>query len=237
MNTDFVHLTGRLTSRDTGIEPALWLPLLHLLAQGEPVGIGDLAAVTGRTVRDVSAALAAVPDTEYDSDGRIIGQGLTLRPTPHRIELSGEQLYTWCALDTLIFPGLLGTTAQVESTCHATGVPVQLGIGASGVTGMEPATAVVSLVNPEDMSAVRSAFCNQVHFFASAEAAQPWLDAHPGGSVVPVAEAHRIGTAMADALVDETLPEQPDASAANRTPPSLPGSAGPSESRVQSCAC
>ncbi|MGY2746093.1 organomercurial lyase MerB [Arthrobacter sp. UYCu723] len=211
MSNNFIDLTDRLTSPDTGIEPALWLPLLHLLAQGEPVGIGDLAAVTGRTVPEVSAALAAVPDTEYDGDGRIIGQGLTLRPTPHRLELAGEQLYTWCAPDTLIFPALLGTTARIESTCHATGVPVRLSVGASGVTGVEPATAVVSLVNPEDMSSVRSAFCNQVHFVASVEAAQPWLDAHPGGSVVPVAEAHRIGTAMAGSLLDEILPAQPAA--------------------------
>lgn len=202
MNPNFNQLTDRLTSPDTGIEPALWLPLLHLLAHGEPVAIGDLAAVSGRTGPEIRAALAAVPDTEYDGGGRIIGQGLTLRPTPHRLELAGEQLYTWCALDTLIFPALLGTKARIESTCHATGVPVRLSVGASGVTGVDPATAVVSLINPEDMSSVRSAFCNQVHFFASALAAQPWLDANPGGSVVPVAEAHRIGTAMAGSLLD-----------------------------------
>ncbi|MDQ6754035.1 MAG: organomercurial lyase, partial [Actinomycetota bacterium] len=103
------------------------------------------------------------------------------------------------------------TTARIASTCHATGVPVRLSVGASGVTDVEPATAVVSLVNPEDMTSVRSAFCNQVHFFASHEAAKPWLDAHPGGSVVPVAEAHRIGGAMAGSLLDEILPEQPAA--------------------------
>lgn len=211
MSNDFSDLTDRLTSPDTGIEPALWLPLLHLLAQGEPVAIGDLAAVTGRTVPEIRAALAAVPDTEYDGDGRIIGQGLTLRPTPHALELAGEQLYSWCALDTLIFPALFGTTARIESACHATGVPVRLSAGASGASGAEPATAVVSLVNPEDMSSVRSAFCNQVHFFASPEAAQPWLAAHPGGSVVPVADAHRIVTAMAGSLVDEILPAQPAA--------------------------
>lgn len=209
MGTDLFNLTERLASPDTGIEPSLWLPLLHLLAQGEPVNIGDLAAVTGRTEREVSAALTAVPDTEYDGDGRIIGQGLTLRPTPHRLELAGEQLYTWCALDTLIFPALLGTTARIQSTCHATGDPVRCSVGATGVSGVEPATAVVSLVNPEDMSSVRSAFCNQVHFFASAETAQPWLDAHPGGSVVAVGEAHRIGTAMAVSLLDKVLPAQP----------------------------
>ncbi|WP_434612684.1 hypothetical protein [Arthrobacter sp. A5] len=82
MSTDFIDFADRLASPDTGIEPALWLPLLHLLAQGEPVGIGDLAAVSGHTVPEISAALAVVPDTEYDADGRIIGQGLTLRPTP-----------------------------------------------------------------------------------------------------------------------------------------------------------
>ncbi|MDP9890107.1 organomercurial lyase MerB [Pseudarthrobacter enclensis] len=211
MTTDFSHFTGRMTSPDTGIEPALWLPLLHLLAQGEPVGIRDLAAVSGRTVREVSAALLAVPDTEYDGTGRIVGLGLTLRPTPHRLEMTGKQLYTWCALDTLIFPALLGTTARVESVCHATGEPVRLSTGAPGVTAVEPGTAVVSLVNPEDMSRVRSAFCNQVHFFASAQAAQPWLDAHPDGSILPVAAAAKIGAAMAASLLDETLPEEPGA--------------------------
>lgn len=59
------------------------------------------------------------------------------------------------------------------------------------------------------MSSIRSAFCNQVHFFASPEAAQPWLNAHPGGSVLPVAVACRLGTAMAESLLDETLPAQP----------------------------
>ncbi|GAC1374255.1 MAG: hypothetical protein NVSMB43_12630 [Pseudarthrobacter sp.] len=88
---------------------------------------------------------------------------------------------------------LFGTTARIESTCHATGVPVRLSVRASGMSVVEPIPAVVSLVNPEDMSSVRPAFCNQVHFFAFAEAAQPRLDAHPGGSGVPVAEAHRIG--------------------------------------------
>lgn len=209
MTTDFSHFTGRMTSPDTGIEPALWLPLLHLLAQGGPVGIRDLAAVSGRTVREVSAALLAVPDTEYDGTGRIVGLGLTLRPTPHRLEMTGKQLYTWCALDTLIFPALLGTTARVESVCHATGKPIRLDVDASGVTAAEPDTAMVSLVNLKDMSRVRSDFCHQVHFFASAQAAQPWVDAHPDGSILTVTDAANISAAVAASLLDEILPEDP----------------------------
>ena len=158
----------RLTSSETGLDASLWLPLLKLLAQGDPVDIPTLADATGRSVEDVRGALAAVPDIEYE-DGRIIGQGLTLRPTPHRFEVNGEQLYTWCALDTLIFPALLGTSARVESVTPGTGAPVQVSVGPDGVTTVNPSTAVVSLVNPEDMTSVRSAFCNQVHYFDSPE--------------------------------------------------------------------
>lgn len=235
--TDISHLTDRLSSPDTGIKPALWLPLLHLLVQGEPVGIRDLAAVSGRTMREVSSALLAVPDTEYDGTGRITGLGLTLRPTEHRLEMNGKQLYTWCALDTLIFPPLLGTTARVESVCHATGEPVRLDVGASGATAVEPGTAVVSLVTPKDMGRVRSAFCNQVHFFASAQAAQPWLDTHPDGSILPVTEAAKIGAAMAGSLLDESLAHELGASKAGSSPTVRPGPAGSTGSRAQSCAC
>ncbi len=195
-------LTERLTSPATGLDPEIWVPLLRLLAQGQPVGLGTLAAAAGKTMPEVIRVLANVPDTEYDDAGRIIGQGLTLQPTPHHIEIDGTPLYTWCALDTLIFPTILGVSARIESACQACGVPVRVTIGTSGVTSVEPSSAVVSLVDPEDMSAVRSAFCNQVHFFASPEAAQPWLVSHPDGIILPVHDAYQLGVTMAQKLVE-----------------------------------
>jgi alkylmercury lyase len=199
-----LKLSERLASSATGLNPDIWLPLLRLLAEGQPVELGALAAAASKTLPEVIRVLASVPDTEYDDTGRIVGQGLTLQPTPHHIEMDGTPLYTWCALDTLIFPTILGRPARIESACQATGVPMQLTVDAAGVASVVPGTAVVSLVNPEDMSAVRSAFCNQVHFFASPEAAQPWLAAHPGGTVIPVAKAYQLGTTMAEALRNNT---------------------------------
>ncbi len=152
--TENTSLADRLTSSETGQEASLWLPLLNLLAQGDPVEFSALAAATGRTEADVREALAAVPDIEYEY-GRIIGQGLTLRPTPHRFEVNGEQLYTWCALDTLIFPTLLGTSARVESVSPASGNPINVTVGPDGVQSVSPETAVVSLVNPDDMTSLR----------------------------------------------------------------------------------
>ncbi|WP_026548746.1 organomercurial lyase MerB [Arthrobacter sp. Br18] len=204
MTNSIDQVTDRLASTETGMQPWLWLPLLKLLAQGDPVDTADLAAATGRPLEEIRTALEAMADTEYDESGRIIGQGLTQRPTHHRFEVDGQQLYTWCALDTLIFPTLLGTSARIESAYKATGTPVRVTAGPAGVTGVEPAGAVVSLVNPDDMSSVRSSFCNQVHFFASPEEAQPWIDSHPGGTVIPVEEAYALGSAMAEKMLAQT---------------------------------
>jgi hypothetical protein len=82
--------------------PWLWRPLAH----GEPLTPDDVAQVTGRTVGEVRHALAALPDTGYDEHGRIVGHDLTQRPSPHRFTIDGRQLFTWCALDTLMFPAV-----------------------------------------------------------------------------------------------------------------------------------
>lgn len=185
-----------ITPEESGLDLAVLVPLLRLLADGDPVEVATLAAATGRPIEEIRDRLAAVPDTEYDEQGRIIGQGLTLRPTPHRFTVDGRELYTWCALDTLIFPVLLGRAARIESSSPVSGEPVRVGVEPAGVTSVEPAAAVVSLVNPETMTSIRSSFCNEVHYFTSPMDAQPWLKTHPGGEVVPVADAHRLGAAL-----------------------------------------
>ncbi|MEV8338863.1 organomercurial lyase MerB [Leucobacter sp. NPDC077196] len=221
MTNNVSQVTDRLASAETGMQPWLWLPLLKLLALGDPVDAADLAAATGRPVEDVRAALAAMTDAEYDGSGRIVGMGLTQRPTRHRFEVDGEQLYTWCALDTLIFPTLLGTSARIDSAYDSASTPVRLRAGISGVTDVEPATAVVSLINPDDISSVRTSFCNQVHFFASPEEAEPWLKDHPGGTVIPVKDAYRLASDMAEKMLAESEAQ------ITRKP----------ENRVHSCSC
>lgn len=187
---------------ESGLDPALLVPLLRLLVAGEPVAMTDLAREAGRSEEATRTALAATPETEYDDEGRIVGQGLTLRPTRHRFTVDGEELYTWCALDTLIFPVVIGRAAMIESTSPTSGGTVRVTATPTGVTAVEPASAVVSLVNPEDLSSIRSSFCNQVHYFTSTEDAQPWLTAHPGGEVRPVADAYRLATELTATMLD-----------------------------------
>jgi alkylmercury lyase len=179
----------------------------RLLAGGAPVSLERLGASLGWPPERVAAAmrrLREVRQVETDDAGRIVGvAGLSLRPTAHRFETAGRGLYTWCALDALFFPALLGTPARVASACPVTGAAVHLTVTPdAGVTDLAPPGAVVSIPMPEERPAAGcgpgacagpygpgGAFCGNAHFFASERAAQRWLRSHPRAVTLPAADA------------------------------------------------
>jgi alkylmercury lyase len=68
-----------------------------------------------------------------------------------------------------------------------------------GVAELSPTSSVISLVIPDGSFADcrRSAFCNHGHFFATAEAGAAWLNDHPNGLILPIADVHRLGRLLA----------------------------------------
>ncbi len=160
----------------------------------------SIAIALGMSLGDAQAALATFKDIEYDDDGNLVACGLSLIPTPHRFQVDGQNLFTWCALDTLMYPVALQQTAQVESHCPVTGFAIRLTVTQTGVTFLAPAGAVVSIVIPTAQSgccSVRNAFCSQVHFINSPQAADEWLSIHPEATILSVEEAWRLGYAVA----------------------------------------
>ena len=177
--------------------------LILLLAEGQPVHPNRISAIFGRPPEEVLEILRQMSSIEWDKSGNIVGAGLTLQPTPHRFQLNGRTLYTWCALDALMFPGLLGQTVQVESPCAGTGIPVRVTVTPEGVEKVEPPEAVVSVVTPQASPDVRRAFCDYINFFRSPEAAAKWLGEHPGATILPVAEAYQLGHRLAESIFSE----------------------------------
>lgn len=115
------HLATAVASGTSWERMTYFRPLTRLLAHGDPVSTEQLARVLGRPEAEVSEVLRQFEEIVFDERGRVVGAGLSLLPTPYRIEVQGHELFTWCALDTLIFPAWLGYPAQVSSTCPATG--------------------------------------------------------------------------------------------------------------------
>lgn len=167
--------------------------LVLLLAERHPVSPERLAAALGRSPEEIATTLRQLPSIELDELGNVVGAGLTLRPTPHHFTINGRTMFTWCALDALLFPGLLGRTVQVESPCVTTGIAVRMKVTPDGIGQVEPADAVVSFVIPEASADIRRAFCDYVNFFSSKEAASEWLSEHPGATNLPVNEAYQVG--------------------------------------------
>ena len=102
-------------------------------------------------------------------------------------------------LDTFLYTALLGQPSEVVSHCPVTAQPITLAMTPDGITTLSPTSSVISLVIPDGSIADcrRSAFCNHGHFFATAEAGAAWLNDHPNGLILPIADAHRLGQLLA----------------------------------------
>jgi alkylmercury lyase len=196
------RITAPMRTMDGEVLFEIVPPTLVLLARGKPASPEEIAAAAGKSPEEVRAALDQFPSAEWDDQGRVVGLGLTLQLTPHRLELEGHTLFAWCALDALLFPILLGRPASIESPCRGTGDPVHIEVTPAGIELVEPPSAVVSTVAARDLANLRRINCNNTHFFSSPEAASRWLEKHPEATTLPVEDAFRLGRSIAEGLLD-----------------------------------
>lgn len=162
---------------------------IRLLAQGEPVSPAQIADASGVPVDQAESALRGIEDIEWTADGRVEGFGLTRRPTPHRFRIGDAELYTWCAMDTLIFAAFLDRPVQIQSPDGATGQPLRLETDGQRILAADPPSIAVSWFFDPAASGFRASVCQFGHFFASGESAAEWAAKYPQGGVLTLDEA------------------------------------------------
>ena len=194
----------RTIPRFTADVNRLALELYRQLALGKPVAHEDLADSLGVSVDAVKALLAAEQLKAwalYDDQNRIIGfRGLAVEPMPHRFQVRSQVLFTWCAVDSLFIPELLGLSARVESEDPHTGRTIRVTVTPEGVESADPAGTVMSYVagDPEvrrtNPAKVMAAFCHHIFFLESPEAGAEWAAEHGHGAfIVSLDEAFELG--------------------------------------------
>lgn len=176
--------------------------VLSSIASGRPISAQAFAQQTGQTARqsDVLFRKMRLSGADFDEQGRLIGNALTLRPTQNLLEVNGEKLYAWCALDTLFLPGLIGETARVVSLSPASGKAIRLTISPGGVEEFSPNSAVLSVVvpgvsracEPGQAGGADGAACSSMHFFISRQEAEDYLGPHSDVSLLTVDEASEL---------------------------------------------
>jgi alkylmercury lyase len=196
-------LSGRGGPLDYGPELSrLTIRVVRAVAAGTPVTreqVGRLAADLAVSPHEAERFLGQV--AEYDPGGNIVGiAGLSLNEHPHRLSVDGRGMSTWCALDTLFLPALLGRAAAVESYSPVTREPIRLRVSPERVEQASPAGAVLSMVTVgqdrramTSVQALWSAFCCHVHFFASREEAERWAADRDDIAVLSIEEGFELG--------------------------------------------
>jgi alkylmercury lyase len=195
---ELANLVEILRARKTVLTPdsaQLSLHILELLADAQPVSPERLAEKSGQSVESIHSSFAALQTCgcEFNEEGNLIGDALSLSPTCHRFRIRDHDFYAWCALDTLFLPALLKETAEISSTCPQTGEALQLRVSPSGIESANPSEIALSIVFSQGCtSGINGSFCGQIHFFASAEAAQLWVKGRADFVVLSLAEAFEV---------------------------------------------
>ena len=176
--------------------------VLQSIASERPISVQEFADHTGRTLKESKVLFRQMrlSGADFDEEGRLIGNALTVRPTPNLFMVDGRTLYAWCALDTLFLPGLIDETAEVQSLSPASGEAIQLTVSPSGIENFEPATTVLSVVvpgvsracDPGQAGGSGGAVCSSMHFFATRKEAEEYLGADTDVSILTVKEASEL---------------------------------------------
>jgi len=181
------------------------LQTLRLLAEGKPVSavmIGsklDIPLTIAQSVFEASREKG-----EWDGDGRLVGSALTLIPTPHRFRVNQKDLYTWCAHDTILLPGLLDMTAEIESPDPLSGDRVKVVISPRGPEEYDPKTAVLTIFqSTEPATGPMSAVCTNSHYFVSPSSAEEWIGDRKGLQIATVEDAF---AQVKQTLLDPLMP-------------------------------
>ncbi|MFJ3721594.1 organomercurial lyase [Streptomyces sp. NPDC090045] len=138
-------------------------------------------------------------DLETDDRGRVIGAGVSLDDRrPHSMQLQGQLVHGWCAMDVLMFPVVLKEPAStVTSRCATTGEPITLTVTPDGVLDLSPSTAAVTLA-PATGADIREVFCDRVNFYATAHLAEAAVERDSDLAACSVDEAWALGKRLAD---------------------------------------
>jgi len=193
-------IAERLSKQLRGAQEDLCRPIVQQITRGKPVAPATLRAALQVNQNELEQRLAKLPsDVEFDRAGNIVGLGVTLVPTSHRVQTGGKLLYTWCAFDTVLLPPQLDVQAQVQSTCPVTGQPITFVATPEGtVLDLLPAGSVMSLIVPAELGdCTRSTFCQRSLLFRSDQAAATFLADHPDALLLSVEEAAHVGRLVA----------------------------------------
>jgi hypothetical protein len=164
----------------------------------KPVALEVLAAAIGLSPDDTAKlVLQTFPKRVRLQDGLVHFALPATRQPSSRFELriGKRRMYTkGCAPDQFWIALFINEAVEIRSLSQITGTPIRVIVSADRVETVDPADAVVGLINPLAIQSVDyieefdQKVCVYQTFFASKEAGADWQRHHPQGKLFSVHE-------------------------------------------------
>tara|TARA_R110001583_G_scaffold38171_2_gene123320 strand:+ start:8163 stop:8762 length:600 start_codon:yes stop_codon:yes gene_type:complete len=183
---------------DIGIEDlGFIINIQKELIKGNPIPIVKYYNLIDLTIEKANALLDILG--ERNENNQITAfSGLSLTPTQHKFIVQNKVLYTWCALDAILFTEWLDVSSQIISRDPIDNSLIGLNIECDHLISTNPYPLYVSWVSAMNKCNIKGSFCNHVSFWASKQTADQWLQNNPEGKIVTIDdffESHKIGMA------------------------------------------
>jgi alkylmercury lyase len=145
------------------------------IRDGHPVPLSEVVDETGLPVAEARRAMgliASVGMAELEDDTLVGVDGLTTRPTPHRINLNGVELWTWCAYDIVGISAALEADALGITLCGRCQQPLDIIIR----KGRPERSTFVGWLPDETCTNVIAGFCPHALMFCSRSHLEEWRE-------------------------------------------------------------
>tara|TARA_R110002050_G_scaffold22829_8_gene62095 strand:- start:9953 stop:10552 length:600 start_codon:yes stop_codon:yes gene_type:complete len=181
---------------DIGIEDiGFIINIQKELIKGNPIPIVKYYALVGLHIEKANDVLEILGESNENNQITAFS-GLSLTPTHHKFIVQNKTLYTWCALDAILFTEWLDVSSQIISLDPIDNSIIELNIECDHLVSSNPYPIFISWVEKMDSCNIRGSFCNHVSFFASEQTAKQWLSKNPSGKILTLEdlfESNKIG--------------------------------------------
>jgi len=183
--------------------------VLEGFATGATVSVATLAErsrIAPAHVRETLGRLAAADLLVLDGTGETVlaAYPFSSIPTPHRVHLSGREVFALCAVDALGIAAMLKEDVSISSHCVHCGRSVQIQARPEQLTRHLPSETVVWFPSSEgDCCPVAQSRCPNISFFCTSDHLEAWRKANgqPAGVVLSLLEAFEAGRAIFGSLL------------------------------------
>jgi alkylmercury lyase len=165
------------------------------LLKGNPIPIANYYKLVDFSNEKADALLEILG--EFNENNQITAfSGLSLTPTHHKFIVQNKTLYTWCALDAILFTEWLDVSSKIVSHDPIDNSLIELFIEGDHLISSNPFPIFISWVEKINSCNIKGSFCNHVSFFSGEQTAAKWLSNNPSGKILTLEdlfESNKIG--------------------------------------------